>query len=782
MKSSLLYVCVLKFKLSFGSASFCDCAQGKSTILEAVVKGLEERGRNVVVVAPTGVAAVNVGGNTVHSQFGIPVRPRSVNGIPVRPRSVKDVVGFLRKRKSDTIEMYRSTDAVVIDEVSMLNPKDFKYLNDLASMIRRQPAVSFHAKKAEETYTSSTNGGRFSKIQLPDKNKKTATEKPKVNATKPFGGMQLILLGDFFQLPPVVTEEEMIKREEQFERTGIEVPNYVFQTALWRALDLKVIELNQIWRQSNPHFSKMLNRIRIGRHTPADVAELKTRTFKELRKAGVPIPGDVLPAGTPPLPEPVYVLPKNNEVDKRNREKLAALPHPEKFLDVTISFKTDTVPTRASDCLPRLLRPGKGDDLLDDEATNSNKKQKREGGEPRLPLAVRQQALDNMVEKGIFGRGSWLRKDGLTLKIGATVMLRHNLEVKNGLVNGAVGKVVGYSGDDPIVYFTIRGKPSITQTIYRVTIRYGSLKNGWVDVSAYPLLLAFAITVHKSQGMTLQTAVMKLNKSMGVPHLFYVALSRVKSLEGLYLEDFDARHIIVDEVVQAFFDAIYNKTAKAKLQAFVDTLPQKQMTQNSDKNGKRKLPSTPMNKTAKENNKKQKIMKQFDVPKLSVFDSPSTAGDEEEASKKKEYQKSLKTATGGALQRKIKSMQQELKPVSDRFGEAMRKMLKERQERETTSKFTSNLKLPKGQITPKFKTGGGGQFSVPGTTTKTNTKRKTPSSVSFNLSTSPSSSSFFAPKRQKSSSEGMDAPLFTDPRSCSSSSSSSSSVPAIVDL
>ena len=374
---------------------------GKTHVLNAYVAYLKERGVATAVTASTGIAATHLGGMTIHSWSGIGIK--------------EDLTEFdieLLLQKEHLWGRYQKTKVLIIDEVSMVHPRMFDALDRLARAMRGTDTV--------------------------------------------FGGMQVVLSGDFFQLPPIT------------KGGGVA---YVDSSRAWKSMDVRVCYLEEQYRQEDVSLENMLQEIRTG-----DISLQTQELFEALVDS---------PKGTKTEPTRLYT--HNVDVDAVNEEELAKLP------GETFSY---TMHTR---------------------------------GKASMTAALRKSILAPEV---------------LKLKKNAVVMfVKNNFE--EGYVNGTLGKVVGFANGLPTVK-TYSGK-----TIHVTRATWEVEDDGKVLASAdqLPLRLAWAITVHKSQGMSLDAAEIDLSKSF-VPGQGYVALSRLRSLGGLTLLGLNSMALAVDPYVR----------------------------------------------------------------------------------------------------------------------------------------------------------------------------------------------------------------------------------------
>ncbi len=376
---------------------------GKTYVLNEYINFLKKHGAAVGITASTGIAATHIGGLTIHSWSGLGVRDM------LQDRELKELLdkSYLRKR-------FDRTKILIIDEVSMLHP----FQLDMVDRICRA----------------------FKQDSLP------------------FGGMQVVLSGDLFQLPPI-------------SKNG-ETTNYINQSQAWHETNFNVCYLSEQYRHDDDILTDILNDIRNNNSGEHTLKELRKRYRKEL-------PGVITPT---------KLYTHNIDVDRINNKELRALA---------------------------------GTSQVYDMKSRGNK------------------ALVGFLKK------SCLAPEVLRLKKGAAVMfVKNNFE--SGYVNGTVGVVVDFDSSFPVVK-THERKTILVSPEDWVIEEEGKIK---AKISQVPLRLAWAITVHKSQGMTLDIAEIDLSKSF-VPGMGYVALSRIRSLEGLRLMGLNKTALEVDERVLA---------------------------------------------------------------------------------------------------------------------------------------------------------------------------------------------------------------------------------------
>lgn len=394
---------------------------GKSFLIKTLLKYFIAIGIKIAVCALTGVSAELLGCNakTIHSWSGTGILKGKLD------RIIKNIY----KREKDKI--WLSTDVLIVDEVSMMSKKLFEALDKIGRTIR------------------------------------------KIN--KPFGGIQLIFLGDFYQLPPICKDHDM--------DTG----KFCFESDLWQQTFKKTIVLTKIYRQKDKIFSKILNSVRKGVLSHEDFDILSERINKKCDK-DIPI-----------------IAPRRIFVDRVNKDRLDSLQGELLFYEYSFVRTEDY----NYDIDPEIERCAKNSLLAD---------------------------INQIIH----------------LKIGAKVMCTCNL-ITDGeyqIVNGSQGIVTGLSGELPIVSFN----NGLTQTMdYQLTM---SDEVEGLGIKQIPLMLSWAITIHKSQGITLDSAIIDIGSGIFKAGQTYVALSRVKCLEGLILKDINSQKIWANKKVKEFYENI----------------------------------------------------------------------------------------------------------------------------------------------------------------------------------------------------------------------------------
>ena len=378
---------------------------GKTTFLHTLRQTSAKR---LAVIAPTGVAAINAGGVTIHSFFQLPFGPFAPGTDPLARENHR----LSRERRN----ILQSLDLLVIDEISMVRAD----LLDLIDLVLR----------------------RYRRFDIP------------------FGGVQLLMIGDLHQLPPVVKEADW-----QVLRPHYESP-YFFASQALRQSEMVTIELTRIYRQSDPAFIDLLNRVRDNRLDQELLARLNARHLPDFR------PDDE--AGY------ITLATHNQSVEQQNRDKLAQLPGKSRGFSAELD--------------------------------------------------------------GEFPEQSYPTSADLELKIGAQVMfVKNDPSPEKRYFNGKIGRIVAMSGerievscpDDPATIEVERATwDNIEYTVDPETTEITPHTIG--TFSQFPLKLAWAITVHKSQGLTFDKAIIDAQAAFAHGQV-YVALSRCRTLEGMVL-------------------------------------------------------------------------------------------------------------------------------------------------------------------------------------------------------------------------------------------------------
>ncbi len=404
---------------------------GKTYLLKTFIQWAKKNRKKIAVTASTGIAASQISGTTFHSWSSIGLK----NSLNITEHKI--LVG-----SDKVIKKYQQTDILIIDEISMLDNIRFDLVNDLAQEIRGNDL--------------------------------------------PFGGIQLILVGDFFQLPPIDQNRGA---------------DFVFKSATWYQADLRICYLNHQHRQEEgDHLLDILIKMRNNQIDQTAINVLKER----IKVANQPI-------------KKIYteLYSHNVDVDQINAHRLSLINQQ------LIVFRAETI--------------GKSKDV-------------------------------NKLLKNI------LVPINLELKIGCQIMMVIN-NFKAGYFNGSLGEVIGFKDDKPIVRLQKGSIIVVDKFSWKLFDEQDKLQ---AEVIQFPIRLAWAITIHKSQGMSLDAALIDLTKSFSLG-MGYVALSRVRSLDGLYLKGFNDRSLqLAQEVYDLDFSLRYFSKVNdlTKKDLFIDELDQ----------------------------------------------------------------------------------------------------------------------------------------------------------------------------------------------------------------
>ena len=426
---------------------------GKSFLIKTIKCWIKQNlNKDTALAAPTGIAAFNIDGLTVHRLLQLPVehgqtskyKPLSNHVLKVLRAELKDVVLF------------------VIDEVSMISNLTLMYIHLRLSEI-------FDTNDVEEGW---------------------------------FGRKHILLFGDLLQLPPVREDPVFVQLSNDKIKTCV---GSLITVNLWTTLfyyDELTINMRQ---QEDDTYRQLLSRIRIGSLTRSDCANLESRkiSFKgnsvESRLKEICDFMDNLPSDT------VCLLPTRDMCEVLNAAMLNRIVSKEILL-----IAEDTI-----NCTPYVKKK-----VLKVLSNNDD---------------------DNSKTAG-------LSKE-IVIKIGAKVMIRRNIDATLGLVNGTIAKVVSVVQDTSTGYvekIKLLLPSGLEYLIERVSVKFEVVDNAFVIRKQFPLCVSYGITIHKCQGLSLQSAVMDVGNSIFNCGQVYVALSRVTSLKGLHLINFDPSSVTAD--------------------------------------------------------------------------------------------------------------------------------------------------------------------------------------------------------------------------------------------
>ena len=410
---------------------------GKTTFLKSLPAKTHKR---MVVVAPTGVAAINAGGQTIHSFFQLPFGPQLPEGAQDPTGRIEETFSLQFQRFTRTkLKIMRTLDLLVIDEISMVR----------ADVLDAVDAVLRRARRS----------------------------------SKPFGGVQLLMIGDVHQLAPVAKPDEWELLAPYYKTT------YFFGSRVLQKTEYLCVELDHIYRQHDTDFITLLNKVRDNRMDAECVQLLNSRYLPNFR----------------PTEGYITLTTHNYQADDLNQRRLAEIK------SKSMMFKA--------------------------------------------------------VIEGVFPQSLYPCKEELELKIGAQVMfVRNDPNPEKAYYNGKIGRLTGYDeengelevtcGDERIAVTPVRW-PNLEYTLNEETQAIEEKEIG--SFTQIPLRLAWAVTIHKSQGLTFDKLVVDARQAFAHGQV-YVALSRCTSLEGLVLKTkLDAGALVGDGVVDYFVEQMPEK-------------------------------------------------------------------------------------------------------------------------------------------------------------------------------------------------------------------------------
>lgn len=421
-----------------------NAGSGKSFLIEQIMEELRKMGKKVVLTASTGIAAFYIGNgaSTLHA----------FAGVGLGEDSQEKLLEFVRKRPTK-LKLWNATDVLIIDEFSMISTDFFLKLNYIAKHVR----------------------GKFD---------------------QPFGRIQLICVGDYFQCPSIEKTSFLAEKEKEPKTIlGDTYKRFPFQTPLWKEAKFLSIALKKNFRQSNDvSFFQLLENVKLNRTDKRDLATLSTRRIENFPE----IDRDQL----------IKLCPRRALAEKINSAAI------EKIQSESHFFKG--VYTRYNDKGQEMKQNASDDKKYD-----------------RYPADM-----------------------NLELKVGVEVLLCKNENVECGLVNGSRGRVIGFQLPDgvesgklfPMVEFE-NGIKLLVETNTWESKSHGIVVESFTQV---PLILRYAMTIHKAQGLTLEKVLVHCDffeNGQG-----YVALSRVRLLSDLFLEGLDMTKFTTHPDVISFYE------------------------------------------------------------------------------------------------------------------------------------------------------------------------------------------------------------------------------------
>lgn len=411
---------------------------GKSLLIKHIKKHADMNNKKIQVCAMTGCAALLLSckAKTLHSWSGIGLGNGTIE------QHVNKIMNNTFKKA-----VWKNIGTLIIDEVSMMSKKIMEMLDTIGKKIRKN--------------------------------------------NKPFGGIQLIFSGDFYQLPPVGNKDEP------------DTMKFCFESEFWNETFKKDnhIELKKIFRQKDEEYCKILNEIREGRLKRSSLNKLMEQVSKneeDIKSTEI---------------IPTKLFPVRNKVDVINNEQIANLKGEEYIFESKFNLEVPISET--------------------EKKINKSK--------------FTSEQIKSELE---YIQGNLLCEKILKLKVGAQVMSIANIEYPNGIIcNGSQGIIKEFNDKGlPVVKFYSGFEITMNSHIWPSENIPG------IGVSQIPLILSWAITIHKSQGASLDKAEIDAGSSIFECGQTYVALSRVKSLNGLYLTSFDVNKIRINKKVREFYE------------------------------------------------------------------------------------------------------------------------------------------------------------------------------------------------------------------------------------
>ncbi|SEJ39873.1 Helicase [Dyadobacter sp. SG02] len=415
---------------------------GKTTFLQHIRGNLA---KEMVVVAPTAVAAINAGGVTIHSFFQVPLGPL-IPGV----RGKRQPQPAIRSVNPEKEKMLRRMQLLIIDEISMVRADVLDYIDALLRMVRA--------------------------------------------SSRPFGGVQLLMVGDPYQLPPVTNSDWEILG-------SVYQSPYFFDSLVWGSAGFLTFELSRVYRQSDPVFIDILNSVRDGKVTDSTLATLN---------------GRYISGPDSDLSDYVTLSTHNTKVEEINKQRLDALETPEYLFSATISadFPSEAYPAEKE-------------------------------------LILKEGARVMFVKNDSSGNKQYY--NGRAARVAR-------------IENGRVHVIFSDDGSDFIVM------PEIWQNVkYALSEEEGKISESSAGTfTQLPLRLAWAVTIHKSQGLSFDKLVVDAGAAFAAGQV-YVALSRCRSLDGLVLlRPVNAASVMVAPAVKAFMQNAsvnaYDSSALATVQ------------------------------------------------------------------------------------------------------------------------------------------------------------------------------------------------------------------------
>lgn len=451
---------------------------GKSVLLRELVSQLQRKfgASAIAVTASTGLAAVNIGGQTINRFAGIGLGRGTVDEM------------FSKAKKSRVTEKWRRTKVLILDEVSMIDATLFSKLNHLAKKIMK--------------------------------------------SNKPFGGIQVVLTGDFFQLPPVAEKGQ--------------ASSFCFQAECWKEVVHKTVLLHKVFRQQgDTELIDMLNCLRLG-----SLNEEMTQKFARLTR----------PLHYDDGIQPTELFPTRFEVQRANIQRLKSLPG-----NARVYKAMDYGPPHLKKMLENVMAPGELELKEDAQVMmlKNTDEQLVNGTVGRVMFFLTEsvwEKLQTCMREDLFDREQYLKDIRLISRIFSagqldpqTLGLLEELKRKRGIASVLdAARLDAHSVPYPVIKFSTNTGPRYHLVNRHDFILEDKSSSEALKRSQLPLLLSWALSIHKSQGQTLDRVKVDLAKVFEIGQV-YVALSRAVSKEGLQIVNFQPWKIKTSEIVKQFY-------------------------------------------------------------------------------------------------------------------------------------------------------------------------------------------------------------------------------------
>lgn len=418
---------------------------GKSFLIREIVNHAKDNAKKIKICALTGCAAIllQCGATTLHA----------FSGIGLATNNIDNIIHDLFTKKKHKLKNWHNLDILIVDEVSMMSLKIFILLDKIARLVFKKPDI-------------------------------------------PFGGLQVIFTGDFYQLSPV-------NNDDKDKEAGM----FCFQNHLWDNVFKKEnqIVLTTIFRQNDDMLLKILKYIRKGQITPKTKEALEKRIFNK------------------------------NEIIELKKNKILTIMSPiKKDVEKINTLEYDNLDSKDGEYIYNIkyINNSKDNDI----------------NEEMFNLYLKSNTY--LKSDYDFLANNIMGEKVIKFKVGTHVMCIINLvmEGENQIANGCQGVIVGFENGLPLVLFNNIEKPILIGYY-----TWNSETNKKVSVAQIPLIYAWAITIHKAQGVTLDNAIIDIGSNIFADGQTYVALSRVKTLDGIYLTSFDYKKIKCNSLVRQFY-------------------------------------------------------------------------------------------------------------------------------------------------------------------------------------------------------------------------------------